>query len=184
MDYPVHGILQARILEWVAVPFSRGSSNPGIKLRSPTLQVGSLPAEPQGKPWTKVPQGSLSPYKPLLQRMIGLWFCFLNDFISSSIPQKNKFYNFISCSNYSDNPSHRIIASIKNVHSFPKLCFNMKQYEHIGKELLSLSTSLGGLINIRTTSSWLMMVQVARAFPKQLCNSSPLYLVCFWQTGQ
>ena len=28
MDYTVHGILQARILEWVAFPFSRGSSNP------------------------------------------------------------------------------------------------------------------------------------------------------------
>ena len=28
MDYRVHGILQARILEWVAVPFSRGSSQP------------------------------------------------------------------------------------------------------------------------------------------------------------
>ena len=26
MDWIVHGILQARILEWVAVPFSRGSS--------------------------------------------------------------------------------------------------------------------------------------------------------------
>ena len=24
----VHGILQARILEWVAIPFSRGSSQP------------------------------------------------------------------------------------------------------------------------------------------------------------
>ena len=40
MDYTVHGILQARILEWAAVP------NPGIKPRSPTLQVDSLPAEP------------------------------------------------------------------------------------------------------------------------------------------
>ena len=28
MDYIVHGILQARILEWVATPFSRGSSHP------------------------------------------------------------------------------------------------------------------------------------------------------------
>ena len=26
VDYMVHGILQARILEWVAVPFSKGSS--------------------------------------------------------------------------------------------------------------------------------------------------------------
>ena len=32
MDYTVHGILQARILEWVAFPFSRGSS----KLRDQT----------------------------------------------------------------------------------------------------------------------------------------------------
>ena len=28
MDYTVHGILWARILEWVAIPFSRGSSQP------------------------------------------------------------------------------------------------------------------------------------------------------------
>ena len=26
--FSVHGVLQARILEWVAVPFSRGSSQP------------------------------------------------------------------------------------------------------------------------------------------------------------
>ena len=28
MDYTVPGILQARVLEWVASPFSRGSSQP------------------------------------------------------------------------------------------------------------------------------------------------------------
>ena len=28
MDYRVHGILQARILEWGTFPFSRGSSQP------------------------------------------------------------------------------------------------------------------------------------------------------------
>ena len=28
MDYTVRGILKARILEWVAFPFSRGSSQP------------------------------------------------------------------------------------------------------------------------------------------------------------
>ena len=50
MDYTVDGILQARILEWVAFPFSWGSSNPGIEPRAPTLQVDSLPAEPQGNP--------------------------------------------------------------------------------------------------------------------------------------
>ena len=32
----VHGILRARILEWVAMPSSRGSSDPGIKPESLT----------------------------------------------------------------------------------------------------------------------------------------------------
>ena len=50
MNYTVHGILQARILEWVAFPFSRGSSQPRDQTRSPTLQADSLPVEPQGKP--------------------------------------------------------------------------------------------------------------------------------------
>ena len=49
MDYTVHGILQARILEWIAFPFSRGSSNPRMKPRSSALQADSLPAEVQGK---------------------------------------------------------------------------------------------------------------------------------------
>ena len=44
------GILQARILEWVALPSSRDLPNPGIEPRSPSLQVDSLPAEPRGKP--------------------------------------------------------------------------------------------------------------------------------------
>ena len=42
MDYTVHGILQARILEWAAIPFSRGFS----QLRSLTLQAESLSLEP------------------------------------------------------------------------------------------------------------------------------------------
>ena len=50
IDYTVHGILQARILEWVAFPFFRGFSQPRIEPRSPTLQADSIPAEPQGKP--------------------------------------------------------------------------------------------------------------------------------------
>ena len=47
------GILEARILEWVAFPFSRGSSQPKdrmIELRYPTLPADSLPAESQRKP--------------------------------------------------------------------------------------------------------------------------------------
>ena len=50
MDYTVHGILQARILEWVAFLFSRDLPKAGIEPRSPALQADSLPSEPQGKP--------------------------------------------------------------------------------------------------------------------------------------
>ena len=46
MDSTVHGILQARILEWVALTFSRGSQ-PSDRTLTPTLQPDSLPAESQ-----------------------------------------------------------------------------------------------------------------------------------------
>ena len=52
-DSSVHGILQARILECVAISSSRDLPNPGIKLMSPVspaLQADSSPTEPLGKP--------------------------------------------------------------------------------------------------------------------------------------
>ena len=51
MDYTVHGILQAGILEWGAFPFSRGSSQPRDRTQVSTLQVDSLPAEPREAKW-------------------------------------------------------------------------------------------------------------------------------------
>ena len=68
--YRVHGILQARKLEWVAIPFSMGSCqhrdwtqvlNPGL----PHCRQISLPAEPPGKP-KNTGVGSLS----LLQQIL------------------------------------------------------------------------------------------------------------------
>ena len=47
----VHGISQARILEWVAISFSRGDlSNPGIELVSPAFPGRFFTIEPTGKP--------------------------------------------------------------------------------------------------------------------------------------
>ena len=43
------GILQARILEWVAMPPSRGSSQPRDQTHVSALQADSLPSEPQEK---------------------------------------------------------------------------------------------------------------------------------------
>ena len=44
----IHGILQARILERVAMPSSRGSSQLEIETTSPAFQTDSLPTEPPG----------------------------------------------------------------------------------------------------------------------------------------
>ena len=46
----VHGISQARILEWVAISFSRDLLDPGIEPTSPSLQADSLPLSHQGSP--------------------------------------------------------------------------------------------------------------------------------------
>ena len=46
----VHGIFQARVLEWVAIPFSRASSRLRDQTQVSHIEVGSLPSEPPGKP--------------------------------------------------------------------------------------------------------------------------------------
>jgi len=46
----VCGIRQARILEWVAIFFSRDLPNPAIKSMPPALAGGFFSAEPPGKP--------------------------------------------------------------------------------------------------------------------------------------
>ena len=53
MDCPpgscVLGILQARILEWVAIPFSRASSQSRDQTMTPALQADSFLSEPPGE---------------------------------------------------------------------------------------------------------------------------------------
>ena len=46
----VHGILQAIILEWIAMHSSRGSFRPGIQPGSTALQANSLPLSHLGSP--------------------------------------------------------------------------------------------------------------------------------------
>ena len=53
-DSSVHGILQARILEWVAISSSRGSSHPGIVCTFPALAGGFFITETPGKPLSRV----------------------------------------------------------------------------------------------------------------------------------
>jgi len=48
--FSVHGILQARILEWLPFPFPGDLPDSGIEPESLALQADSLPSEPPGKP--------------------------------------------------------------------------------------------------------------------------------------
>ena len=50
----VHGILQARILEWVAIPFSRGSSQLGLNPHLLHWQAESCPLSHLGSPKVKL----------------------------------------------------------------------------------------------------------------------------------
>ena len=66
----VHGILQARILEWVAMPSSRGVfPTQGLNVRLLCLlhwQAGSLPLAPPGKP------NLYFPVRPALQSLFNI----------------------------------------------------------------------------------------------------------------
>ena len=85
----VYGILWARILERVAIPISRGSSQPRDQTQVSTLQADSLPAEPPGKPKNTGLTEGLVPFaqleksrreKSLVERwLIPLWTCWICD---------------------------------------------------------------------------------------------------------
>ena len=87
MDYLVHETLQARILERVTFPFSRGSSQPRDRtphfLRLLHWQAGSLPLAPPGKVKVKVTQSCQTLCHPMdytahgiLQARILEWVAF------------------------------------------------------------------------------------------------------------
>ena len=56
----LHGIFQARILEWVVIPFSRDLPHPGIEPSSSALQADSLLSKPPGKAFWSLPSPSRS----------------------------------------------------------------------------------------------------------------------------
>ena len=73
----VHGIFQARVLEWGGVPLPSPGDlpDPGIEPRSPALQADALPSEPPGKPQGR-PREALGPrkYLPLKAPPLNLAF--------------------------------------------------------------------------------------------------------------
>ena len=84
------------ILEWVAVPFSTGSSQSRIEPRCPALQADSFPAEPPGKP-KNTGMGSLSLFQMtfLTQELNwGLLHCRQMSFYQLSYQGSPNYYEF------------------------------------------------------------------------------------------
>ena len=78
-------IFQARILDWVAMPYPRGLPNPGIEPRCPTLQADSLPAELPGKPM----EYYTATERNEIRSLVDVWMN-LGSVIQSEVSQKEK----------------------------------------------------------------------------------------------
>ena len=114
----VHGISQARKLEWVAISFSRGFSEHRDWTGSPALQADSLLSETSGKqffsfqfscsvlldsvtPWTAACQATLSitNSQSLLKLMSSLdWWC--HPTISSSVISSSCIQSFLASGSF------------------------------------------------------------------------------------
>ena len=82
----VHGIFQARILEWVTISSSRGSSQPRDRTQVSCIASGFFTAEPSGKPpgmvlliycWIRFANMLLRIFALMFICNIGLYFSFL-----------------------------------------------------------------------------------------------------------
>ena len=125
--FSIHGILQARILEWVAIPSSRGSSQFRDQTHISVLKVDSLPSEATREPFSGLHSvfsitGVTSTYcsdrygisvlpKPTVLKFWGIFFSVLSSSLFLYTPNKLVFayyryhcadltlhYSFFCCS--------------------------------------------------------------------------------------
>ena len=106
MDYnqpgsSVHGIFQARILEWVAIPFSRGLLNPGIKAGSPALAgrffTTELPRKSNNPIYGRENSKEIPERCPSLFNQILLWKDFAGEIKITpfSMPNLHQIYHYV-----------------------------------------------------------------------------------------
>ena len=132
MDYTVHGILQARILEWVAFPFSRASSqprvNPGLPHCRQILYQLSHKGSPRILEWIAYPFSSGSSW-PRNQTGVS---CIAGGFFTNWATREallNPLGKPILETNLAGDTHHQFLAKF---HYFKKSCTKMwsKDSEH------------------------------------------------------
>ena len=73
------GILQDRVLEWVAISFSKGDlPNSGTEPGSPAWQADSLPSEPPGKPKSMLLTWKDNHNMVSFLKAVYIYFCFID----------------------------------------------------------------------------------------------------------
>ena len=108
MDYTVDGILQARILEWVAFSFSRGSSQPRDRTQVSCIAGGffvqlSHKGSPRILEWVAYPFASGSSW-PRIRQWKGSLLCFSGGSVLST--QGNHCYECLLCDSWQICSSH------------------------------------------------------------------------------
>ena len=114
----VHGILQARILEWVARPSSRGSSPPRDRTQVSCLTGGFFTTEPPGRPLHIYIYVYIHSYT-----YIAILYCctaetnitLQSNYIPINFFFKNRFFKFFAC--YRLENRHRQAAQLAQGHT-------------------------------------------------------------------
>ena len=112
MDFFVHGLLQARILEQVAISFSRGSSWPRDQTRVSCIAGRFLPSESPGK-------SRLFILKFYAHAVRIVWWSFTAEHISVTITQIKKQNITVFLSSHHTPPV--TVQAVNNLHYFSSI---------------------------------------------------------------
>ena len=131
MDYTIHRILQARIMEWVAFSFSRGSSQPrdrtqvshiagGFFTSWATREARLIVSDSLATPWTVNCQASLFMWFPTQEHWSGLPFPSLGDLPDTGIKPLSPGLLYL----WATREAHSLdILLLKKKKNFFSLCF-------------------------------------------------------------
>jgi len=130
---PLSMVLQARILEWVVITFSRGSSDPGIESGSPALQADSLTIWATREAWilanTSCPLGCLANTTQNRQQVSKFWtmtpdireFTFLFIHMGISSREQTSIWSSGKKENIQGGASYQRDLWVADVHPHPRL---------------------------------------------------------------